>query len=149
MSAADMDAVEVSGGGYFGSHTIVLAYWGASNQQIWGFGQLGIYNGTMGEYLQEPFRKTDAPAGEKSETKWETDEAPVGGAGAVLTGPPQSVYDWTKDHCPGLRGSFETHGRCPNDVALGCDPDVPDAPLKVRSNQRSGFSSFSLDCAPG
>ena len=55
-SAADMDAVEVAGGGYFGAGPIVLAYWGASDQSSWGFGQLGIFNGTMAAYLQAPFQ---------------------------------------------------------------------------------------------
>jgi hypothetical protein len=31
----------------------------------------------------------------------------------------------------GRRGDFETGGRCPNDVQLGCDPDVSDAPIKA------------------
>ena len=70
------------------------------------------------------------------------------GAAAMLTGPPQSVYDWARDHCPGLRGSFETQGRCANDVQLGCDPDVPDAPLKVCSSQRASASALLKDGAP-
>lgn len=56
-SAADMDAVEVPGGGYFGDDTIVLAYWGASDQARWGFGQLAIFNGSMADYLLAPFQK--------------------------------------------------------------------------------------------
>ena len=57
-----------------------------------------------------------------------------GDASATVIGPPQEVYRWSTDHCPGFRGNFETHDRCPNDVAIGCDPDVPDAPLKAFRN---------------
>ena len=57
-----------------------------------------------------------------------------GSPSAAVTGPPVSVYEWKTDHCPGLRGSLETRGRCPNDVSIGCDPDVPDAPLKAYRN---------------
>ena len=53
---------------------------------------------------------------------------------ATVTGPPVYVYNWRTDHCPGLRGELESGGRCPNDVQLGCDPDVPDAPLKAFRN---------------
>ena len=54
--------------------------------------------------------------------------------GATITGPPMALFDWSTDACPavgGRRGSFETQGRCANDVQLGCDPDVADAPLKA------------------
>jgi hypothetical protein len=57
-----------------------------------------------------------------------------GNPAAAFTAAPQPVYDWQRDHCPGLRGSFETGGRCPNDVSIGCDPDVPDAPLRAFRN---------------
>ena len=59
---------------------------------------------------------------------------------AAITGPPNLVYDWASDHCPGKRGSWETRdpktgiAACPNDVQLGCDPDVPDAPMKAFRN---------------
>jgi len=53
---------------------------------------------------------------------------------ASITGEAVSVFDWRTQHCPGLRGVFETKGRCPNDVALGCDPDVTDAPMKAYRN---------------
>lgn len=54
-SAADLDAVEVPGGGYFGSSPSVLVYWGASDQHSWGFGQIAYFNGTMQQYLQTAF----------------------------------------------------------------------------------------------
>ena len=59
--------------------------------------------------------------------KADDDEAGVTTPAAAVTAHPSSVYDWRRDHCPavnGMRGVFETQGRCPNDVQLGCDPDV-------------------------
>ena len=53
-SAADLDAVEISG--FFGPSKHVLVYWGASDQHEWGFGQLALFNGSMAEWLQLPFK---------------------------------------------------------------------------------------------
>lgn len=53
---------------------------------------------------------------------------------AAITGHPTVLFSWDQDACPavhGRRGNFETHGRCVNDVELGCDPDVADAPIKA------------------
>lgn len=68
--------------------------------------------------------------------------------GADITGPPVSVYDWETEHCPGLRGDFETNGRCAADVLIGCDPDVPDAPLKAFRNS-SGSVVVLASCDLG
>jgi hypothetical protein len=57
LSAADLDAVEVEGGTYFGTGPRVLVAWGASNQHNWGFGELAIFTGSMADYLQAPFHK--------------------------------------------------------------------------------------------
>lgn len=68
--------------------------------------------------------------------------------GAGITGPPASAYDWETEHCPGVRGDFETGGRCAADVLIGCDPDVPDAPLKAFRNS-SGSVVVLASCDLG
>ena len=73
------------------------------------------------------------------------------GPSAAITAHPTSLFDWQRDACPavhGRRGSFETHGRCANDVQLGCDPDVADAPIKAFRN-RSGEVVVVSSCDLG
>jgi arylsulfatase A-like enzyme len=60
VAASDLDAVEIEGG-YF-NHTrgnkSVLVHWCLNDQHQWGFGELGLFDGSMAEWLQAPY---DAP----------------------------------------------------------------------------------------
>jgi hypothetical protein len=61
VAASDLDAVEIEGG-YFPhprGNKSVLVSWCLNDQHHWGFGELGIFAGTMAEWLAAPF---DAPA---------------------------------------------------------------------------------------
>ena len=80
--------------------------------------------------------------------KADDDEAGVTTPAAAITAHPSSVYDWRRDHCPavnGMRGVFETQGRCPNDVQLGCDPDVVSRAQLSSSVLPSDLSSNRAD----
>ena len=57
VAASDLDAVEIEGG-YFShprGNKSVLVSWCLNDQHHWGFGELGIFAGTMAEWLAAPF----------------------------------------------------------------------------------------------
>jgi len=61
VAASDLDAVEIEGG-YFKhprGNKSVLVSWCLNDQHRWGFGELGLFAGTMAEWLQAPY--DDAP----------------------------------------------------------------------------------------
>ena len=57
VAASDLDAVEIEGG-YFNhprGNKSVLVSWCLNDQHRWGFGELGLFAGTMAEWLQAPY----------------------------------------------------------------------------------------------
>ena len=57
VAASDLAAVEIEGG-YFPhprGNKSVLVSWCLNDQHHWGFGELGIFAGTMAEWLAAPF----------------------------------------------------------------------------------------------
>ena len=63
VAASDLDAVEIEGD-YFNhsrGNKSVLVYWCLNDQHRWGYGELGLFDGSMAEWLQAPYDAPPAP----------------------------------------------------------------------------------------
>ena len=63
VAASDLDAVEIEGG-YFKharGNKSVLVHWCLNDQHRWGFGELGLFDGSMAEWLQAPYDHVPTP----------------------------------------------------------------------------------------
>jgi hypothetical protein len=56
----------------------------------------------------------------------------------MVTGDPQSVYDFYREHCPAL-----PQPGCSLSIAPGCDCDIADAPLRLWRNTSGAINALA------